>query len=88
VDGKLIIDNWKKQSYQSILKEFAFEAEKEYDIKLEFFESAGNAKLKLVWDAGVENQWEQQIAEAVEVAKNSDVAIVFGGIHEGEFQQK
>jgi beta-glucosidase len=88
LDDNLIIDNWKKQSYQTILKEFVFEANKEYDIKLEFFESAGNAKLKLVWDAGVESRWEEQIAGAVEVAKNSEVAVVFGGIHEGEFQDR
>ncbi len=88
LDGKLIIDNWQKQSYTTILKEFSFEEGKEYDIKIEFFESAGNAKFKLVWDAFIENNWEQQIAEAVEKVKKSDVAVVFAGIHEGEFQDR
>lgn len=88
LNGELFIDNWKKQSYQAILKEYSFEAEKEYDVKLEFFESAGNAKLKLVWDAGIENYWEQQIEDAVRAAEKSDVAIVFAGIHEGEFQDR
>ncbi len=88
IDGKLFIDNWKKQSYQSILKDFTFKEGNEYDIKLEYFESAGNAKLKLVWDATVENVWEQQIAEAVTAAEKSDVAVVVAGIHEGEFQDR
>jgi beta-glucosidase len=88
VDGKLFIDNWKKRSYQTLVKEFDFEEGKEYDIKLEFFESAGNVKLKLVWDATVENNWEQQITEAVETARQSDVAVVVAGIHEGEFQDR
>uniref|UniRef100_UPI004047B06B glycoside hydrolase family 3 N-terminal domain-containing protein n=1 Tax=Mariniflexile sp. TaxID=1979402 RepID=UPI004047B06B len=88
LDGKLLIDNWQKQSYSTILKEFSFEAGKEYDIKIEFFEAAGNAKFKLVWDATVQNEWEQQIAEAVEAAKKSDVAVVVAGIHEGEFQDR
>ncbi|UMB61781.1 glycoside hydrolase family 3 C-terminal domain-containing protein [Lutibacter sp. A80] len=88
LDGKLIIDNWQKQSYTTILKEFSFEAGKEYDIKIEFFESAGNAKFKLVWDAFIENNWQQQIAEAVLKAEKSDVAVVFAGIHEGEFQDR
>jgi beta-glucosidase len=88
LDGKLIIDDWKKQSYQTILKDFTFEEGKEYDIKLEFFESAGNVKFKLVWDATLESEWEKQIAEAVEKAQQSDVAVVFGGIHEGEFQDR
>ncbi|GAA3647087.1 glycoside hydrolase family 3 protein [Flavivirga jejuensis] len=88
LDGKLIIDNWQKQSYKTILKEFSFEAGKEYDIKIEFFEAAGNAKFKLVWDATIQNEWEQQIAEAVKAAKKSDVAVVFAGIHEGEFRDR
>lgn len=88
LDGELFIDNWKKQSYQSILKEFSFEAGKTYDIKLEYYEPAGNAIVKLVWDATLENPWQQQIAEAVEVAQSSDVAVVFGGINEGEFRDR
>ncbi|MBJ2174217.1 glycoside hydrolase family 3 C-terminal domain-containing protein [Aureibaculum sp. A20] len=88
LDGKLIIDNWQKQSYNSITKTFTFEEGKEYDIKIEFFESAGNAKFNLVWDTFIENKWKQQIVDAVEIAKKSDVAIVFAGIHEGEFQDR
>jgi beta-glucosidase len=41
-----------------------------------------------VGDATVENRCDQKLAEAVEVAQNSDVAIVFAGIHEGEFQDR
>ena len=88
LDGQLIIDNWKKQTEQTILKEFYFEADKTYDIKLEFFESAGNANIKLVWDVTTENKWQQQIEEAVKAAQNSDIAVVFAGIHEGEFQDR
>jgi beta-glucosidase len=86
--GKLIIDNWQKQSYNTILKEFSFEKGKEYDVKIEFYESAGNAKFKLVWDADVQDAWEQEIADAVAVAEKSDVAVVFAGIHEGEFRDR
>ncbi|MGQ1784565.1 glycoside hydrolase family 3 N-terminal domain-containing protein [Saccharicrinis sp. GN24d3] len=88
IDGKLLIDNWKKRSYQTILKDFYFEEGTEYDIKIEFFESAGNARFKLVWDANVVQEWEQQIAGAVEAAQKSDVAVVVAGIHEGEFQDR
>lgn len=77
-----------KQTEQTILKEFYFEADKTYDIKLEFFESAGNANIKLVWDVTTENKWQQQIEEAVKAAQNSDIAVVFAGIHEGEFQDR
>lgn len=88
LDGKLLIDNWQKQSYNTILKEFNFVEGQEYDIKIEFYESAGNAKFKLVWNAEVEQKWEQQIKEAVAAAQKSDVAVVFAGIHEGEFRDR
>ena len=88
LDGQLVIDNWKKQSYHTIIKDFEFEEGKEDDIKLEFFESAGNVKLKLVWNAMIEDIWGQQLEDAVETAKQSDVVVVVAGIHEGEFQDR
>ncbi|MCB4808927.1 glycoside hydrolase family 3 C-terminal domain-containing protein [Tamlana sp. 62-3] len=88
LDGKLLIDNWQKQSYNTILKEFYFVEGKEYDVKIEFFESAGNAKFKFIWDADVTQEWEQQIKDAVTAAEKSDVAVVFAGIHEGEFRDR
>ncbi|MFY0713220.1 glycoside hydrolase family 3 C-terminal domain-containing protein [Seonamhaeicola sp. NFXS20] len=88
LDGKLLIDNWQKQSYNTILKEFYFVEGREYDVKIEFFESAGNAKFKFVWDADVTQEWEQQIKDAVTAAEKSDVAVVFAGIHEGEFRDR
>jgi len=88
LDGKLIIDNWQKQSYNTIVKPFLFKEGKSYDIKIEFFESAGNAKFKLIWDYDVDDNWKSKIAEAVKTAKRSDVAIVVAGIHEGEFRDR
>ncbi|WP_406683783.1 glycoside hydrolase family 3 C-terminal domain-containing protein [Seonamhaeicola sp. MEBiC1930] len=88
LDGKLFIDNWQKQSFNTIVKPFRFQAGKTYDIKVEYFESAGNAKFKMVWDYGVENNIDKQISEAVAQAKQSDVAVVVAGIHEGEFQDR
>lgn len=88
LDGQLLIDNWKKQSHRTTLHEFAFEAGKEYDINLEFFEPEGNVKFKLVWDATVQDNWRQQIADAVVAARLSEAAVVVAGIHEGEFQDR
>ncbi|MCB9300900.1 MAG: glycoside hydrolase family 3 C-terminal domain-containing protein [Lewinellaceae bacterium] len=88
LDGKLLIDNWKKQSHRVILQDFVFEAGKAYDLKLEFFEPEGNVKFALVWDVTVEDNWQQKIAEAVDAARASEVAIVIAGIHEGEFQDR
>jgi beta-glucosidase len=70
------------------LEDFTFEAGKEYDLLVEYFEPEGNAKVKLVWDMMVKDNWKKQIDEAVEVARESELAMVFAGIHEGEFQDR
>lgn len=88
INEKLLIDNWQKKSFNTIVKEYVFEKEQEYDIRLEFFEPVGNVKFALVWDAEVENKWKQQIKDAVEAAQKSDVAVIVAGIEEGEFHDR
>jgi beta-glucosidase len=84
VDGKLLIDNWKKQSFSTNLVDFFFEKGKEYNIRVEFFESSGSVWFRLVWNVGINNDVNEQIANAKRVAENSDVIIVVAGIEEGE----
>lgn len=88
INNKLIINNWKKQTYQTSVVDFSFEKGKSYDIKIEFFEANGNATIKLIWNIGVANDWKKKIQEAVMIAKQADVAIVTVGINEGEFQDR
>ncbi len=88
INNKLLIDKWQKQSYHTSLVNYTFEKGKQYDIKVEFNEPIGNATLKLVWNVGVPNNWQEQIQEAVAAAQKADVAIVAVGIHEGEFQDR
>ncbi|RXK58960.1 glycoside hydrolase family 3 protein [Lacibacter luteus] len=88
INNKMVIDNWKKQSYSTTLVDYNFEKGKEYDIRIEYYEPAGNAWLRLVWNVAVQDNSEQKIAEAVQIAKNSDVAVVVVGIEEGEFNDR
>jgi beta-glucosidase len=88
INNKIIIDNWKKQTYNTVVADYFFEKGKMYDIRIEFFESVGNATIKLVWNVGVVNDWKKKIQESVAIAKQSDVAIVAVGINEGEFQDR
>ena len=88
INNKLLIDNWKKQSYSTILVDQYFEKGKQYDIRIEFYEPAGNAWLRLIWNIGVKDSSEQQINEAVKIASKSDVAVVVVGIEEGEFNDR
>jgi beta-glucosidase len=88
INNKPVIDNWKKQTYSTLLADYYFEKGKQYDIRIEFFEPVGNAHLKLIWNVDVANDWKQKINEAVAIANQSDVAVIATGIHEGEFQDR
>ncbi|HKS05781.1 MAG TPA: glycoside hydrolase family 3 N-terminal domain-containing protein [Gemmatimonadaceae bacterium] len=88
LDGKLVVNNWLKQSYRTVLADVALAAGSTHDIRVEFYESTGNARVKLVWDAGVAANWSAQIDTAVAAARRADVAIVVAGIEEGEFRDR
>lgn len=88
INDKLVIDNWKKQSYSTRLVNHYFEKGKDYNIRIEYFEPAGNAWLRLIWNVGVKDSSETKINEAVQLAKSSDVAVVVAGIEEGEFNDR
>lgn len=88
INDELVIDNWKKQTYQTVTETYYFEEDKEYDIKFEFYETIGNVWLKLVWNYGIENNWGEKIQNAVEIAKQADAIILTVGIEEGEFQDR
>jgi beta-glucosidase len=88
VDGKLAIDNWVKQSYHVRLADVSLTPGSTHDIRLEYFESTGNARVKLIWDAGVHDDWKAKIDSVVRLARRSEVAIVVAGIEEGEFRDR
>ena len=88
LNNQLIIDKWEKQTYSTQLTDFIFEKGKQYDIRVEFFEPVGNAHIRLIWNLGVVNDVQKKIADAVEAAKQADIAIVVAGIQEGEFQDR
>jgi len=83
LDGHVIIDNWDKRSFSTKTIPFHFEKNKDYAIKVEFFEAKGNGRIKLIWDYG--NGPSNEIVDAVKAAKNNDVVVFVAGIKEGEF---
>ena len=88
VDGALLIDNWQKRSFGTRLATLTGAPGSVHDLRLEYFETTGNARVKLVWDAGVTDEHESLITDAVDAARRSDVAIVVAGIEEGEFRDR
>lgn len=87
INDTLLINRWQKTGYHTDTKPFGFTAGKKYAIRVEFFESAGNATIKLVWNKNAPN-YRQHIHEAVNAASKSDMAIIVAGINEGEFNDR
>lgn len=87
LDDSLLIENWTKRSYRTVVKEVTL-GPSAHDLRVEFFESTGRAQLKLVWDHGVKPGADEKIAEAVVAAQKSDVAVIAAGVEEGEFQDR
>jgi beta-glucosidase len=88
IDDKLIIDNWRKASFGTHMAAVNLARGSEHAIRIEYFESTGNARLKLVWDAGVTSAWRAQLDSAAVAATKSDVAVVVAGLEEGEFRDR
>ncbi|WP_167611980.1 glycoside hydrolase family 3 C-terminal domain-containing protein [Maribellus sediminis] len=88
IDDKLVLDNWRKQTYQRKTVAYNFRKDKTYDIRIEFYETIGNARFNLIWNVGVKDDSDRKIQEAVSVARKSDIAIVVAGIDEGEFNDR
>jgi beta-glucosidase len=88
LDEKLVIDDWQKRSYTTTLADVSLAPGSTHSVRLEFFEPAGNARIKLVWDAGADQSWRAAIDSAVSLAKASDVAVVVAGLEEGEFRDR
>ncbi len=88
IDDTLRIDRWQKASYSTQRARVAMRAGSTHRVRLEFFEATGNARLKLLWDAGVVETQDADILEAVRAAQASEIAVVVAGIEEGEFRDR
>lgn len=84
LDGRLIIDNWKSQTVSTQLADVDFIKGRDYDMRVEYFESSGVSSLKLIWTVGVADDWRTKVREAVQATRQADAAVVVAGIEEGE----
>ncbi len=88
IDGAPVIDNWRKVSRKILTADYRFEKGREYDLRIEYFEPAGNALFRLIWNVGVLSSSDAMMTEAVGLAARSDAAIIVVGIEEGEFRDR
>ena len=88
INHQLVIDQWDKQSYHTLLHELSLDKDSSYSITIEFKETNGNAHIRLIWDHGIIDDHEMQIQQAVELASKSDIVVIAAGIEEGEFRDR
>ncbi|HTO72452.1 MAG TPA: glycoside hydrolase family 3 N-terminal domain-containing protein, partial [Gemmatimonadales bacterium] len=88
VDGRVVIDDWQKRSAGSRLVRVTLKPGTSHELRLEYFETVGNGRVRLMWDAGVSSRWKAQIDSAVAIARKASVAVVVAGIEEGEFRDR
>ncbi len=90
LDGALLVDNWEKRSYGARLAEVRLAPGSRHELRLEYFESTGNARVKLVWDVGVPTAADRLAAidSAAALARSSEAAVVVVGLEEGEFRDR
>jgi beta-glucosidase len=82
LDGDLLLDRWVQRSATTDYVPVRLEAGRAYDLRIEYYENDGYAFAGLGWDVkpGIDAQFE----EAVAAARGADVAVVVGGLIEGE----
>ncbi len=88
IGGRLVIDNWRKESFGRRMADVMLQPGSRHDLRLEFHETTGVARIRLVWDAGITDDTDERIEEAVAAARASDVALVVAGVEEGEFRDR
>lgn len=75
LDGKLLIDHWSNHAVEARMAKVSLEAEKFYEITVEYYEDGGDAAALVGWTKPNENE----LNAAVELAKQSDLAVIFAG---------
>ncbi|MHB1687285.1 MAG: beta-glucosidase [Ignavibacteriaceae bacterium] len=75
INGKLVVDDWSDHATEVHTYKIKLIAGKSYSLNYEYYQNGGDAVAKLGWRAPNEDL----IAEAVALAKKSDITIVFAG---------
>jgi beta-glucosidase len=77
IDGKKIAEDWSTHGIVTKLVDFSVEKGRKYAIKLEYFQTTGDAIARLVWSTDVTKT---PIEDAVTAARDSDVVVAVVGI--------
>ncbi len=82
IDGKLIVDSWVDRAPTTDYFTMKLEANRHYDLRIEYYENGGGAFASLGWN--LETGVDKEMVDAIAIAKNAEAAIIVAGIIEGE----
>ena len=90
VDDTLVIDAWRKVSYGRRVGPTVL-TPGSHTLRLEYRQTTGTGRIRLLWDApdsSLSASADSRIAEAVEIARRAEVAVVTVSVDEGEFRDR
>jgi len=76
IDGKLEIDEWRRQATLSKYKNFKWDKGEKHEIKIEYFQEGGGAEASLKWSRF--NM--KELDNTIKTLSDCDVIIYFGGL--------
>ncbi len=88
VDDTLRLDRWDARTVTTQFVSLRASRIRQRRVRLEYAQSSGAGRVRLVWDVGTTRDWRGDIARAVAEVRRSDVAVVVAGIEEGEFRDR
>jgi beta-glucosidase len=87
LDDSLVIDTYRKVSYGLGATTRPLAAGR-HALRLEYRQTIGNGRLRLLWRHDTRAADEARIVEAVELARRAEVAVISVGVDEGEFRDR
>lgn len=88
LNDQLLIAEDNKQSFHLRTVTLPLQKDSLYPIKVQFRETQGNGRIRLVTNMHVADQDSRLIQDAVAVAKDADIMLAVVGIEEGEFRDR
>ncbi len=76
IDDELLIENWSKHPPETKITRKMLNKDKEYDIKVEFYQGTGGAEISM----GYAYIGDDPFGEVKKIAHKSDVVLFFGGL--------
>ncbi len=82
VNGKLLIDSWRRKGLVSEFADINLEAGKEYDLRVEYFSYKREPAAKLYWKApGETRNYADLFAESINAARSAEITVAVLGIN-------